>query len=105
MADGSMVTGEFQGGEITGMGLKKWPESDGRVYRGEFLEGEMHGHGSIDYGRIAERLGDRTYEGQFHLNSREGQGVLTKTNGNVYRGNFQKNQPNGEQFIQFANGD
>jgi hypothetical protein len=88
MADGSFVTGQFQGGEINGMGLKKWPENDGRVYKGCFLEGEMHGEGSIDYGRTSERSGDKTYVGQFHLNSREGQGVLTKTNGNVYKGNF-----------------
>ena len=88
MADGSMITGQFHGGEITGIGIKKWPESDGRVYRGQFHEGEMHGQGEIDYGNMAERLGDKIYQGQFHLNSREGEGILTKTNGNVYKGNF-----------------
>lgn len=29
---------------------------------------------------------DQQYEGQFHLNSREGNGVLTKKNGDIYDG-------------------
>ena len=65
----------------------------------------MHGEGEIDYGNMSERLGDKSYKGQFHLNSREGKGILTKTNGIVYKGDFKNNQPNGFQNIQFANGD
>jgi len=55
----------------------------------------MHGEGEIDYGNMSERLGDKSYQGQFHLNSGEGKGILTKTNGIVYKGDFKNNQPNG----------
>lgn len=48
---------------------------------------------------------DKTYQGQFHLNSREGQGVLTKKNGDVYEGTFVGNHPNGKTKIHFAHGD
>lgn len=41
LRDGTKYTGEFKKGEITGRGLKVWP--DGSVYQGEFLEGELHG--------------------------------------------------------------
>lgn len=47
MRDGSAYTGEFQDGEITGMGVKSWP--DGKIYMGSFMEGEMHGSGHIKY--------------------------------------------------------
>jgi hypothetical protein len=60
MRDGSRYTGEFKNGEMTGEGFKQW--ADGRVYK--------------------------TYQGEFQFNSREGQGVLTKKNGDVYEGTF-----------------
>jgi len=70
MRDGTKITGDFYGGEITGRGLKQ--TADGRVYQGEFLEGEMHGHGLLIYNAETKGETDRSYEGQFHLNSREG---------------------------------
>ena len=39
------------------------------------------------------------------MNSREGQGVLSKRNGDIYEGNFVGNHPNGENTIHFASGD
>ena len=64
---------------------------DGRVYKGSLVEGEMHGNGSLFYSKESKEEKDSSYEGQFHLNSREGQGVLTKINGDVYTGTFQNN--------------
>lgn len=61
---------------------------DGRVYKGNLVEGEMHGHGCLVYSSEVKDEKDLSYEGQFHLNSREGQGVLTKRNGDVYTGTF-----------------
>lgn len=47
MRDGTAYTGEFKNGEITGNGVKQWP--DGKIYQGSFQEGEMHGQGLIKY--------------------------------------------------------
>ena len=103
MRDGSKYTGMFQNGEITGCGIKVC--SNGKVYEGEFLEGEMHGHGFLQYNTEARGETDLSYEGQFHLNSREGQGILKKKNGDHYKGTFRANQPNGETEIFFHQGD
>lgn len=48
---------------------------------------------------------DKTYQGEFRFNSREGQGVLTKKTGDVFEGTFSGNHPNGKTKIFFANGD
>ena len=37
MADGSCYEGEFQNGEITGHGFKKWSQSES-TYTGSFVE-------------------------------------------------------------------
>ena len=103
LRDGTKYTGTFSNGEITGEGLKEY--ADGRVYRGSLTEGEMHGKGKLTYSSEIKDEKDLCYEGQFHLNSREGHGVLTKRNGDVYTGNFQGNQPNGETELKCANGD
>jgi len=100
LRDGTRYTGEFRDGEITGQGVKSWP--DGRAYEGEFTEGEMHGFGTLVYN---VKQSDLRYEGNFHLNSREGQGTLTKKSGDVFRGNFVGNHPNGHTLVSFANGD
>ena len=39
---------------------------------------------------------DLSYEGQFQLNSREGQGKLTQKDGTVIEGVFLNNQPSGQ---------
>lgn len=70
MRDGTAYTGEFHNGEISGNGVKQW--SDGKIYQGSFLEGEMHGQGLIKYDTSKYSQKDASYEGQFHLNSREG---------------------------------
>jgi hypothetical protein len=81
MRDGTKIVGDFNGGEITGQGVKQW--TDGRVYQGDFQDGEMHGNGTLFYNPEKKGEVDRQYKGEFHLNSREGEGVLTKLNGDV----------------------
>jgi hypothetical protein len=103
MRDGSRYTGEFINGEITGQGIKQW--TDNRIYKGEFREGELHGQGTMFYNVDHPMQKDKTYQGQFHLNSREGQGLLTKKNGDVFEGNFSGNHPNGITKVFFAQGD
>jgi len=70
MRDGTSITGDFKDGEITGTGIKHFP--DGRVYRGDFLEGEMHGQGRLEYNMDLKGEKNNFYEGEFQLNSREG---------------------------------
>jgi hypothetical protein len=103
MRDGSRYSGEFINGEMTGQGIKQW--ADNRIYNGEFREGELHGKGTMFYNVESPIQKDKTYQGQFHLNSREGQGVLTKKNGDVFEGTFSGNHPNGNTKVYFAQGD
>jgi len=65
----------------------------------------MHGHGLLIYNTQLKGVSDHSYEGQFHLNTRVGQGILTKKNGDVYSGNFENNWPNGHTVLSYANGD
>lgn len=65
----------------------------------------MHGTGTLFYNPDKPREVDMKYEGQFHLNLRHGEGILTKLNGDVVQGSFQNNWPNGETEIFFSNGD
>lgn len=39
------------------------------------------------------------------MSSREGAGILTKKNGDIYKGTFKNNKPNGDTEIFFVNGD
>jgi len=103
MRDGTKYAGQFLNGEITGFGVKQF--NDGRVYQGEFLEGEMHGQGVLMYNPKRKGETDDTYEGQFHLNMRQGEGRLTRLNGDVFTGEFSNNHPNGHGSIHFHNGD
>ena len=65
----------------------------------------MHGNGLLLYNVESKTETDRAYEGQFHFNSREGDGVLTKINGDVYTGTFKSNWATGPAKIEFGNGD
>ena len=83
----SQYTGEFQKGEITGVGKRSW--ADGRSYEGSFLNGEMHGKG-----KWVNRLGTERYDGEFVENKRHGYGALT-IGTDTYRGEFVRNQMHG----------
>ena len=48
LKDGTRFHGQFKNGEISGNGVKIWPDAN-QVYSGTFLKGHMHGHGEIKY--------------------------------------------------------
>lgn len=83
------ITGNFDGGEISGHGVKTW--SDGRRYEGEWLIGEMHGQGNW-----ISSNGNETYTGTFMNNKREGFGTLeVKRPSSIYNGSFSLHRFNG----------
>ena len=82
MRDGSYYRGDFVKGEMTGEGERTW--EDGSIYTGDFLKGEKHGDGLIEYG--TKNTKDKRYEGEWHLNSREGHGELLLRDGTLYKG-------------------
>jgi len=85
MADGSYYEGQFENGEITGHGFKKFSRND-NCYTGNFVCGEMDGEGVMCY------QDNSKYEGLFHRNYRQGKGVLTESKGKVYQGFFYKDK-------------
>lgn len=47
MRDGSVYSGDFYDGEMTGKGTRTY--SDKSIYKGEFYKGERHGYGEMQY--------------------------------------------------------
>ncbi|XP_063723905.1 uncharacterized protein LOC134851657 isoform X2 [Symsagittifera roscoffensis] len=93
LRDGTRIHGEFKEGELTGNGIKVWPDNK-QVYRGTFLNGHIHGHGEMTYSDGS------TYVGQFMNNKRDGYGTLTDKSG-VYNGQFQQNKRAGKGMQMF----
>ena len=48
LKDGTFIQGDFQKGEITGIGMKVWPGGK-QTYKGNFHKGHMDGHGEMQY--------------------------------------------------------
>lgn len=65
MSDGSFYEGEFNNGEISGSGVRKWT-STGNIYEGEFFRGELTGKGTMKYSNGS------IYEGDWYENMRQG---------------------------------
>jgi len=85
-SDGSVYSGDFREGEMTGYGTRKYTN---RSYTGEFLLGEYHGEGIYTDKNV-------TYEGSFRRNKRDGTGKLTnRSNGTVYDGKFSAHRKHG----------
>eukprot|EP01036_Dinobryon_divergens_P037193 gene37193-48605_t len=84
----SQYKGDFNGGEITGRGCRKW--EDGRIYEGEWVLGEMHGNGVW-----TSSTGKDKYVGSFANNQRHGQGTLTLSSGISYSGGFSRHKFDG----------
>jgi hypothetical protein len=86
MKDGSSYEGQFTAGEITGKGVRRFP--NGHIYTGDFVNGEFTGYG--------EYLGDEErYVGQFANNMRHGEGELHSKVGVYVKGRFIKHKLNG----------
>lgn len=87
MRDGSKYAGEFIDGEIIGQGTRTY--EDGTTFIGGFFKGEKHGYGEITYGR--RNIREEYYKGNWEMNARQGFGQLLMRNGQVFKGNFNKN--------------
>ncbi len=61
------------------------------TYTGDCKKGKANGAGKA--------VGKDTYEGDFKAGLPEGQGVYTWSNGNVYRGHFEKGRQNGKGIL------
>lgn len=84
---GDRYQGQFVDGEWTGKG-KFFQASSGNLYEGEFKKG------ALKSGKIIQKDGS-VYEGELKDWKKNGQGVMTLTNGNVYVGTWEKDQKNG----------
>lgn len=83
-------TGDFQHGEMTGMGVKTFVS--GARYSGEFVQGEMCGAGTWESGD-----GDEVYVGSFLDNKRNGEGTVTwrKNGSSMFHGSFSNHMRHG----------
>ncbi|KAF7262603.1 hypothetical protein EG68_00109 [Paragonimus skrjabini miyazakii] len=81
MADGGFYTGQFEHGEITGIGTQYYANT-GNTYEGKFCLGERQGQGIMRY------KNGSAYCGEWVANARQGQGTLFDTEGGCYCGRF-----------------
>ncbi|KAF8571619.1 hypothetical protein P879_04006, partial [Paragonimus westermani] len=88
MADGSHYTGQFEYGEISGIGTQYYA-STGNTYEGKFCLGERQGQGIMRY------KNGSAYCGEWVANARQGQGTLFDTEGGCYCGRFWANKKAG----------
>ena len=93
-----IFNGVFENGEITGYGVRVWP--NGSEYKGEWKNGEKHGNGTFENHSTGE-----SYVGDWYMNVRQGGGKWTKANKEIIEGEFKNNQPQGQVSIRKANGD
>jgi hypothetical protein len=101
------LTGQFKyGNRLDGFGILD--ERDELLYVGEWLKGRHHGQGRL----TAQNTGSRwayaltngeVFEGQWSHNHVQGQGVLTFTNGTVFKGEFTSTKC-GSGVAEFHNG-
>ena len=68
MKDGSYYEGDFNEGEISGKGYRRY--NDGTIYKGEFKGGERHGYGENTYdSKVVAKYGE-WYKGEWVMNIR-----------------------------------
>ena len=114
--DGSVYTGELQGGKRHGQGAQTW--TDGDTYSGSWVDDKRHGLGKVSlrflvfsfwflvqligqlyddvpFWQYVYAMGD-TYEGEWCDNNIHGNGSYTHTlEGEVYTGEFLNNSMHG----------
>ena len=93
--------GSLQNSQIKGFGEFKWP--DGRHYIGDFQNSQMHGHGKMSWYDSGNTQTKNTYKGDMYANVIQGYGVLSKSNGDSYEGEFENALFNGEGTYIWAN--
>jgi hypothetical protein len=82
----STNAGEYRDGQMTGYGVRTWP--NGARLEGNFVDDELVGHGVLTDA-------NGRYEGGFVNGKQSGRGVMIWTNGSRYEGEWQNNLPNG----------
>jgi uncharacterized protein (TIGR02145 family) len=78
---------------------------DGSIYKGSIIDGYFHGEGSLIHGEYSYwglSKGDK-FQGTFDQGSFV-RGMIIYKNGNVYEGDCEYNQPNGQGKFTLANG-
>ena len=82
--------GQFVDGQLSGYGRQIWEDG---YYIGDWKDGERHGLGTLV-------IHDRTYVGAWKDSMMHGEGKVTKADGKVFTGNFEKDKLNGVRWNQ-----
>ncbi|MBQ8170868.1 MAG: ribosomal protein L7/L12 [Oscillospiraceae bacterium] len=90
--------GELVNGVREGSGTMRF--KNGNIYKGDWHNGVMHGIGEFIFADTCER-----YIGEFSDGTYNGQGIYHYSNGDVYEGCFINNKCNGNGTLTKANGD
>lgn len=96
--NGDVYIGEVRSGLRYGHGVMTYGTTK-MVYIGEWIDGHMHGNGIMKYAD-----GSIFYEGEWRLDGRDGFGVWTDTNGDVYTGEFKNNKRHGKGVMKYNDG-
>jgi hypothetical protein len=92
-ANGERYQGNFCMDSIEGKGVLK---TNNFMFEGNFKNNQFD-----KFGKLVSL--DETYLGEFKDNQKSGSGILSFINGDVYRGQFSKNLPNGMGEMIFSN--
>ena len=134
--DGYVYDGEIKNGKFNGKGIYKFNKEiiNGKdvwnVYDGDFKDDKFNGEGEITYkngdiykGKYKNDFLDGpgtlkfnkeiidgkevydVYEGNYNYAQKNGQGKITYKNGDIYEGNFDNDKINGPGKITYKNGD
>lgn len=93
---------------ISHAGTAKVTYPNGDQYEGSFnSSGLRHGQGIYTYASDPETTQEKIteYNGTYNNGSREGSGVLSLANGDVYEGEFQQSKFHGKGEYRYLNGD
>lgn len=99
-SNSGVYEGEFIDGKASGRGKRTFgPDEKFDMYEGKWEDDKFHGEGVLTYRvkrttRYRERQAIR-YEGNFHLGSRQGNGILTFDDGTIYDGGFENDRIRG----------
>ena len=81
--DNTIYKGALLKGQPHGFGEKRWPSSEGKVYKGYWSKGSMQGKGELV---LCE---GEIYLGEFKGGFPNGRGIRKWKNGDLYEGEYQ----------------
>lgn len=105
-SNGNMYKGNFQENKFHGDGTMKY--SNGNIYEGSFVNGKKDGKGTFKLASKEDpKLIFLIYSGEFKENFYDGQGTLTLINKNttIYEGGFSWGLKKGFGILRYSNGD